>query len=538
MKSFVKAGIQQAEKKITMKSNRADEELQSILDSHKTTIKIVGAGGAGNNALSRMVEVGIKGVETIAVNTDAQDLLFANADHKILLGKNITKGLGAGSDPSLGEEAARENEDEIRQLFEKTDMVFVTCGLGGGTGSGSAPVAAQLAKASGALTISVVTLPFEEEGVNRHENAMRSLKKLHMYSDTVIVIENDKLLEIVPDLPLQAAFKVADEILVNAVKGITELITEKGLVNLDFADVRAIMKNGGLAIIGIGESDSENRASDAIRAAIKNPLLDVDIEGAKSALVNITGGRSLSLKATKTIMKTLAEKLDKKARVIWGAHTDETLGDSVRVLLIATGLHESNALTQRLTEFTLEDDIDFQSIEKKNALTQQQAEKDWLDPAADQTAESVASPLSPPSVSFPAENSYSSESVSNRRLFTELFEEETEYDLKYLVSGIEAISESADNTKYLKNIKNACVSLKNTAQLFTFEHIETFSERICQLVDSLIVLPGFPAAALRELLEEVPDLMGELMYDDPGTIERANELSNKLSAFQQKAAKS
>jgi len=204
-----------------------DEELQSILSAHRTLIRVVGAGGAGNNTISHLKEVGINGVETIAVNTDAQDLLFCNSDNKILIGRNVSHGLGSGSDPQVGEEAARENEEDIRSSLEGSDLVFVTCGLGGGTGTGAAPVIAEIAKSLNALTISVITLPFSEEGVLRRDNALKGLEMLRKNSDTVIVVQNNRLLDLVPNLPLKAAFKVADEILVNAVKGITELVTEK-----------------------------------------------------------------------------------------------------------------------------------------------------------------------------------------------------------------------------------------------------------------------------------------------------------------------
>jgi cell division protein FtsZ len=215
------------------------------LAKQRASIKVVGAGGGGNNTINRMTEVGIVGAETIAINTDAQDLLYTTADKKILLGKEITRGLGAGSIPKIGEDAAHESEHEIKQALTGADMVFITCGLGGGTGTGSAPVVAEIAKKMGALTVAVVTMPFAMEGHRRYENAVIGLEKLEKSVDTLIVIPNDKLLQLVPDLPLHTAFKVADEILTNSVKGIAELVTKAGLVNLDFADIRAVMGNGG-----------------------------------------------------------------------------------------------------------------------------------------------------------------------------------------------------------------------------------------------------------------------------------------------------
>ncbi|GEM_PF-363446 len=319
-----------------------DRALEAVLRSHQTRIRVVGCGGGGNNTVTRLMEAGVNGVETLAINTDAQNLLAAIADDKILIGQNITKGLGAGSNPQIGEDSARENLKDIEEALLNTDLVFVTCGLGGGTGTGSAPVVAEMAKRVGALTISIVTLPFAEEGVSRWKNAQSGLEKLRHYSDTVIVIENDRLLEVVPDLPLDLAFKTADEILVNAVKGITELITEKGLVNLDFADVRTIMQNGGTAMIGLGESDGAENAPSAVEMAMQNRLLDLDISGAKNALINITGGAQMPLKDAKMVMKIVAEKLDPSAKIIWGARIDQSLGNAMRVMLMVTGLQEKN----------------------------------------------------------------------------------------------------------------------------------------------------------------------------------------------------
>ncbi|MSR86070.1 cell division protein FtsZ [Candidatus Woesearchaeota archaeon] len=320
------------------KVNAIDEELEAILSRQRSKLKVIGCGGGGNNSINRMADIGITGTETIAINTDAQDLLYTNADVKILIGKELTQGLGAGSIPQVGEEAARESESEIRSKISGSDMVFITCGLGGGTGTGSAPVVAEIAKKSGALTIAIVTIPFEMEGARRFENAMYGLERLEKYADTLIVIPNDKLLELAPDLPLQTAFKVADEILTNAVKGIAELVTKTGLVNLDFADIRAVMGNAGVSMIGIGESDGENRAMEAVDKAINNPLLDVDIAGASGALINVCGGQDMTLEEARHVVETISKKLDEEARIIWGAQISEDLGTALKVLLIVTGV--------------------------------------------------------------------------------------------------------------------------------------------------------------------------------------------------------
>lgn len=327
--------------KETSERNPLDAELEEMLSKQKASIKVVGCGGAGNNTINRISEVGVVGAETIAINTDAQDLLYTSADKKILIGKDLTKGLGAGGVPKVGEDAAREQEHEIKNALAGADMVFLTCGLGGGTGTGSVSVVSEIAKKQGSLTVGIVTIPFAMEGHRRYENAMFGLDNLEKNVDTLIVIPNDKLIELAPDLPLHTAFKVADEILTNAVKGIAELITRTGLVNLDFADVKAVMGNGGVALIGIGESDTENRAMEAVEKAIHNPLLDVDITGANGALINVCGGTDLTLNEARKIVEAISVKLDEDARIIWGAQISEDLDGAVKVMLIVTGVKSS-----------------------------------------------------------------------------------------------------------------------------------------------------------------------------------------------------
>ncbi len=329
-----------------------DRELEELLKQQTARIKVIGVGGGGGNTLSRMREIGIKGAEMIAVNTDAQDLLYTNADYKILIGREITKGLGAGSNPKVGEEAAKESEHEIKKKVSETDMVFITCGLGGGTGTGAAPVIASIAKKAGALVIGVVTLPFTIEGKKRIENAMYGLERMQSFVDTLIVIPNDKLLELAPELPLHTAFKVADEILTNAVKGTTEVVTKAGLVNLDFADIKTIMVNGGVSLIGVGESDSQQRALEAVQKALENPLLDADISNATGALVNIVGGLDLSLDEARAIIEYLGGRMNSDARMIWGAQISPDMDKSVRVLLIVTGVKSNQILGK---EDTIED---------------------------------------------------------------------------------------------------------------------------------------------------------------------------------------
>ncbi len=321
-----------------------DEELEQLVKRQGTSVKVVGCGGGGGNCVSRMKEIGIKGCEIIAVNTDAQDLLYTNADAKVLIGRELTHGLGAGSNPKIGEQAARESEHEIKKKLTNADLVFITCGLGGGTGTGSSHIIAEIAKRMGALTIGVVTLPFTVEGQKRIENAQYGLERLAAVADTLIVIPNDKLLEIAPDLPIHTSFKIADEILTNSVKGITELITKAGLVNLDFADVKSVMQNGGVSLIGIGESDSNDRAREAVERAINNPLLDVDISAAKGALVNIIGGTNLSLDEYKRVMEIVGNKIAPDAKIISGAQISPDMETTLKILLIVTGVKSSQIL--------------------------------------------------------------------------------------------------------------------------------------------------------------------------------------------------
>jgi cell division protein FtsZ len=345
-----------------------DRELEELLKKQNAMVKVFGLGGGGGNTISRMKEIGIKGGEFIALNTDAQDLLYANSDHKILIGKELTMGLGAGSNPKIGEEAAHESEQDIKKKLAGADMVFITCGLGGGTGSGAASVVANLAKKQGALTIGVVTMPFTIEGKKRIENAEYGLERLESAVDTLIVIPNDKLLEIAPELPLQTAFKVADEILTNAVKGTTELVTKSGLVNLDFADVRAVMSDGGVSLMGMGESDAANRAQEAVEKALTNPLLDVDLTGATGALVNIIGGNDMSLDEARAIISAVGQKLGTDARMIWGAQISPDMEKSIRVMIIITGVKSSQIMGSELPmdlqkQVEIEDELGIEFLE-------------------------------------------------------------------------------------------------------------------------------------------------------------------------------
>ena len=305
-------------------------------------IKVIGIGGSGNNVISRMMEADIEGVEFVAINTDAQDLHHSNALHKIHIGKNLTRGLGAGMNPEIGRKAAEENRDEVQEATKGADMVFVTYGLGGGTGTGAGPVIAETAKSSGALTVAVVTRPFSFEGAQRMRVAEEGLNNLKDHVDTLITINNDRLSQIVDrKTPFAEAFKIVDDVLRQGVQGISDLIVQPGIINVDFADVRAIMSNAGSALMGIGEATGEERAIDAARNAISSPLLDISIDGARGVLFSLAGGDDLAMSEVNDAANVITESINPDAKVIFGATQDNRMkSGSVRVTVIATGFSE------------------------------------------------------------------------------------------------------------------------------------------------------------------------------------------------------
>jgi cell division protein FtsZ len=312
--------------------------MSNQLGSYLAVIKVVGIGGGGTNAVSRMVEAGVSGVEFIAVNTDAQALLMTEADVKIHIGSKATRGLGAGANPSVGLTAAQESRDELKEALKGADMVFVTAGEGGGTGTGGAPIVAEIGRELGALAVGVVTRPFGFEGKLRADQAEQGIQALRDAVDTLIVIENDRLLQVVErSTPVTEAFRMADDILRQGVQGITDLITVPGLINLDFADVRTIMRDAGSALMGIGVARGDNRAVDAARAAISSPLLETSLDGATGVLLNITGGPDLGLAEVDEAAQVVTGAADSNANVIFGAVIDEAMGEDVRVTAIATG---------------------------------------------------------------------------------------------------------------------------------------------------------------------------------------------------------
>jgi cell division protein FtsZ len=313
--------------------------------SYLAVIKVVGVGGGGVNAINRMIEAGLRGVEFVAVNTDAQALLMSDADLKLDIGRDLTRGLGAGADPEIGQEAAETHRDEIEDALRGADMVFITAGEGGGTGTGGAPIVAEIARSVGALTVAVVTRPFGFEGRRRSVQAEQGIQNLRDAVDTLIVIPNQRLLELTdPNLSMIDAFRMADEVLLHGVGGITDLITTPGLINVDFADVKSIMEDAGTAVMGIGRATGEHRAQQAAEKAISSPMLEISMEGAAGVLLSISGPSSMTLHEVNGAAMAVAEYCESDANVIFGAFVDDSMGDEMRVTVIAAGFHQGGAV--------------------------------------------------------------------------------------------------------------------------------------------------------------------------------------------------
>ncbi|MHA1211604.1 MAG: cell division protein FtsZ [Candidatus Heimdallarchaeota archaeon] len=342
-------------------SDNVNNDLRKIIENIQAKILVIGVGGAGNNAVTRLNESGIIGAVTLTANTDAQQLLYSKSHKKMLLGRELCRGLGAGNDPQIGAEAAIESTETLKGILSQVDMCFIVCGLGGGTGTGAAPVIAGIAKNLGVLTVSICTLPFDVEGRNKAGNAKEGLRRLYESSDTTIVVPNEKLIEIAPELSLKEAFLVADEILIRAVKGVTEIINRPGDVNVDYADVRRVLGEGGAAIIGLGESDNvENRAKDAVEDALSNPLLEVDIRTAKSVLLNITGGSDLNLKQTEEVIRAVTDQLSSDIVVKFGVLIDPELSGVIRATIIVSGVRSPYIIANIQDSNTIISDFDLQ----------------------------------------------------------------------------------------------------------------------------------------------------------------------------------
>jgi cell division protein FtsZ len=327
-----------------LKYTWSDPVNEGIRQPSYCRILVIGVGGAGNNNVTRLTESGATGAECIAINTDALHLKASRADQKILIGEKLTKGLGVGGDPKLGRAAIEESRKRIEDMLSDVDIAFITAGLGGGTGTGAAPVIAEIARRKGAITVGVVTTPFRIEK-GRIDYAAKALTEMRRYCDTVVVIDNNKLMQLVPQLPIGEAFRVADQVLANMIKGIIETISAPSLINLDFADFKTVVRRGGVAVVGVGESDAPNRAEEAVRNALRTPLLDVDYAGATGALIHVTGDSQMTIEEANRVGEIVTEMMDVDALVIWGARVNPQQDGKLKVTLVMTGVNSPHLLS-------------------------------------------------------------------------------------------------------------------------------------------------------------------------------------------------
>lgn len=442
------------------------------MDVYQTSIRVLGAGGAGNNTIDRLQRSGIRDVETIALNTDAQQLLETHTQRRILIGKNITAGLGSGGDPQIGERSAEENHAAIRSAIEGTDLLFITGGLGGGTATGSIPIIGRVAREQGTLTMAIVTMPFSEEGIVRWENAQIGLEKIRKNVDTVIVLRNDKLHDLYPDTTLLDAFRKADEILIHSLIGLSDLVQKRGLINLDFADIRSVLTDGPNAVVGLGESSSENRAEEAARRAFSHPMMDFDVTGAQSAMVHITGGADLTLKESRQVVQSLSRKLDPGAKIIWGVTIDKSVKGSLKVLIIVTGLVEKeDDFPKRLDE---SETVPRASVETEaTALGPLQPIRDDGKSIFDIKESIMASGEETTTLTKPRKAV-----AQSSQIFYTIFEEEAAADLKRFDRAVHLLRETPDSRKALLDALQSCKMLFASAQMFGFD--ET-----CQLLGAV-----------------------------------------------------
>ncbi len=430
--------------------------------SYQTVVKVLGAGGAGNNTIQNIYNSNLKNVITIAVNTDGQDLLAIRADERILIGRNLTSGLGAGGDPVIGERSAEESREAIVKAIDRSDLLFLTCGMGGGTGTGSIPVVARIAREMGILTIAIVTMPFSEEGVIRWENAQVGLDKLRKVVDTVIILRNDKLTEQYPDIPFQEAFKKGDEILFNALAGLSNLILNRGLINLDFADISMVLRDGPTGVIGLGESNSENRAEEAARRAINHPMMDSPITGAQSALVHISGGVDMTLKEAREVVRMIARNIDPYARIIWGVTVDKGLKQSIRVMLIATGIADEKQPER----------IQIEQAEKAKPIVSEVEEENEVPILSNgQSIFDIKESIMANGNEVALQAKTSKPVTQATKLFYTLFEEEATGDLSRFDRSIHVLRMNPDNRRAVMDARQSCKLLQASSQMFGFDEI-------------------------------------------------------------------
>ncbi|MCD6117910.1 cell division protein FtsZ [bacterium] len=453
------------------------KKIDNFIKPYETVIKVIGSGGAGNNAIVNLMKDKKREFETIAINTDAQNLSGIPADSKILIGKNVTAGLGAGGDPQIGERSAEESKEEILLRINDADLLFLTCGLGGGTGTGSLPVISRLAREKGILTLAIVTMPFSEEGIIRWENAQIGLEKLKKNVDCIIVLKNDKLLEIYPDLPILDAFKTGDDILISTIESLATIITQKGLINLDFADLSMIMRDGPVSVIGIGESRSENRAEEAVKRALSHPLMEWNIKNAQNAMIHISGGADMTLRESRDIIKKITKELDPSARIIWGASIDKNQSQKIKVTIVATGLPDDVETIERINgeNVNIKKDVESDAIFSTNSLLDND---DDTDESIFDIKESIAGPGEyTSSVSELQETSVKNVSQTSK-IFYQIFQNDSERDMKRFERAIHFLRKNPENRKSLMDAIQSCKLIYSNAELFGFDEI-------CELLDSI-----------------------------------------------------
>lgn len=461
------------------------EELDNSINPYQTVIKILGAGGGGNNTLTRLAKTNLKSkkIETIAINTDAQDLLRVQAERKILIGRALTAGLGTGGDPAIGERSAEETRILLQKEIEGTDILFLTAGMGGGTGTGSLHVVAKMAREMKILTIAVVSMPFEDEGIVRWENAQIGLEKLRKYVDTIIILRNDKLTEWAADLPLSEAFRAGDDILVNAILGISNLVEGQGLINVDFADISMVLRDGPEALIGFGESNSDNREEESVKRAISHPMMDSNINGAQSALVHITGGPDMTLKQARAAIHAISKKLDPTARVIWGMSINKDHESKMSIMMIVAGLRvseESSDTLQEQDEYSIpESEIQSDMIETPDYNPQMfQHERSIFD-----IKEAILS--SGDEVSQKPKPLPKQPTTQTTLVFYKIFEEEAKNDLKRFDRSVHTLRKNMTDHRALLEARQSCKLLLASAKMFGFDEIVQLIEAIEQILQKI-----------------------------------------------------
>ncbi|NQT26725.1 cell division protein FtsZ [candidate division KSB1 bacterium] len=512
-----------------LQGEKHPNEVVSTIKSYPTIVKVLGAGGAGNNTISSITSAKLKNLITIALNTDGQDLLAIRADERLLIGRELTNGLGAGGDPVIGERSAEESREAIEAAIKGTDLLFLTCGLGGGTGTGSLPIIARVARSLGTLTIAIVTMPFSEEGIIRWENAQVGLEKLKKFVDTVIVLRNDKLIEKYPDLPMRNAFQKGDEILFNSLVGLTDLIQDRGMINLDFADVSMILRDGPSGVIGLGQSDSENRAEEAAHRAVTHPMMDDKIAGAQSALVHVSGGLDMTLKEAREVVRIVAKAIDASARIIWGVTIDKSLKQSIKVMLIVTGIQE-RIIPKRNEEIKSEKQLE--TPQSNQANSGDEIETPVLENG--QSIFDIKESIMASGNEMSIQHKSAKPVTQATKLFYTIFEEEATNDLSRFDRSLHALRKNPENRRALLDARQSCKLLQASAMMFGFDEISQLLGSIdeilacvqsheirlgSQILDSVTLAMEMVV----DLLENRNDGKGETGY----LVDRLKELRNE-----------